>query len=167
MNDRKDKLLQAFNHMMDELYAAMDKAEKTLSPSIDELVKNSEQMTKKMYALTQDEIKSISESIKRDIAHAREYLEKDGKELNEWFKFDIKLVEDRFVDFLSQAADKSWLDFRAFKERQQNALYKTGEICTAGTLRCLDCGQEMTFHKNSRIPPCPKCHHTNFERVVS
>lgn len=167
MNDQKDKMLEAFNHMVDEIHAAMEKAEETLSPTIDEMVHNAEQMSKKLYALTQDEAKSVSEHVKREIANAREYLQTDGKELNQWLKFDIQLVEDKFADFLAQAADKSWLDFRAFKDHQQNTLYKTGEICTAGTLRCLDCGQEMTFKKNSRIPPCPKCHKTNFERVVS
>ena len=167
MADQKDKLLQAFNHMMDEMFNAMEKAEQTLSPTVEEMLNNAEKMTKQMYALTQDEVKSISAHVKRDIANAREYMKTDGKELNQWFNFDLKLMEDRFADFLAQAADKNWLDFRAFKEHQQNTLYKTGEICTAGTFRCLDCKQEMTFTKNTRIPPCPKCHHTNFERVVS
>jgi rubrerythrin len=167
MTEQKDKLLQAFNHMIDELYAAAEKAEETLSPTIDEMIQNAEQMSKKLFALTQDEAKLISEHVKRDIASAREYIKTDGKELNQWLQFDIKQVEDKFTDFLSQAADKTWLDFHAFKDYQQNTLYKTGEICTAGTLRCLDCGQEMTLKKNSRIPPCPKCHHTSFERVVS
>lgn len=167
MTEPKDKLLQAFNHMVDELYAAVEKAEETISPTVDEMVKNAETMSKKLYALTQDEAKAISEHVKRDISNARDYLKEDGKELNQWLKFDIQQVEDKFADFLAQAADKTWLDFRAFKDFQQNTLYKTGEICTAGTLRCLDCGQEMKLTKNTRIPPCPKCHHTAFEREVS
>lgn len=166
MNDPKDRLLKAYNHMVDEVYAAIEKAEETLSPTLDELIHNAEQMSKKLYALTQDEAKTISENLKRDFTHAREYMQTEGREFNQWLKFDIQQVEDKFVDFLSQAADKNWLDFRSFKDFQQNTLYKTGEICSAGTLRCLDCGQEMKFTKNSHIPPCPKCHHTQFERVV-
>jgi len=167
MTDPKDKLLKAYNHMLDELHAAVEKAEETLSPTIDEMLKNAENLSKKAYALTQDEAKNISEHLKRDIAHAREYMRTDGKEFKQWLNFDIQQVEDRFIDFLSKAADKTWIDFRALEIlSQKNSVYKTGELCSAGTLRCLDCSQEMKFTKNSRIPPCPKCHHTNFERVV-
>ncbi len=166
MTDPKDRLLQAYNHMVDELYAAIEKAEEKLSPTVDEMMTNAEQMTKKLYALTQDEAQTVAEHVKRDISHARRYMQTEGKELRDWLKFDIDLVEGRFADFLSQAADKSWLDFRAFKHFQTNTLYKTGEICGPGTLRCLDCGQEMKMTRNNRIPPCPKCHHTEFERMV-
>ena len=132
------------------------------------MLKNAENLTKKAYALTQDEIKGISEHLKRDIASAREHMQTDGKEFKQWLNFDIQQVEDQFVDFISKAADKTWIDFKALEIlSKKNSVYKTGEICSAGTLRCLDCSQEMKFTKSSRIPPCPKCHHTNFERVVS
>jgi len=167
MNEQTDRLLKAFNHMVEELHAAVEKAEETLSPTVDEMVQNAEKITRNIYALTADEAKSITAQLKRDIAHAREYMQTEGKEFNAWLNFDIQQVEDRFVDFLSQAADKTWLDFRAFEiMSKQNSIYKTGELCSAGTLRCMECSQEMKFTKNSRIPPCPKCHHTRFERQV-
>lgn len=166
MIDPKDKLLQAFNHMVDELHATIIKAEEKMAPTLDEMITNAEKMSKQLYALTQDEIHSVSTNIKRDIAHAKEYMQAEGHELNQWLKFDIKQVEDKFADFLAQAADKNWLDFHAFQAGQKNTLYRTGEICGPGTLRCLDCGQEMKITKNTRIPPCPKCHKTEFEREV-
>ena len=167
MTDPKDKLLQAYNKMVDDLHAAVEKAEETLSPTIDEMLQNAEKLSKKAYALTQDEAKNISDHLKRDIASARKYMHVDGKEFKEWLNFDIQQVEDRFADFLSKAADKTWIDFRALEILgKKNSIYKTGEICSAGTLRCLDCGQQMKFTKNSHIPPCPKYHHTKFERVV-
>lgn len=167
MPDTKDKLVQGFNHMVDELFAAVEKAEETLSPTVSEMLANAEKLSKQAYALTQDEIKTASEHLKREVARAQHYLKTDGKELKEWLNFDINQVEDRFADFISKAADKTWLDFRQFEqETEQHSLYKTGEICSPGTLRCLECGQTMKFTKSSRIPPCPKCHHTRFERVV-
>ncbi|MBL7001051.1 MAG: zinc ribbon-containing protein [Gammaproteobacteria bacterium] len=167
MNEQTDRLLKAFNHMVEELHAAVEKAEETLSPTVDEMVQNAEKITRNLYALTTDEAKSITAQLKRDITHARDYMQTEGKEFNAWLNFDIQQVEDRFVDFLSQAADKTWLDFRTFEIlSKQNSIYKTGEICSAGTLRCMECSQEMKFTKNSRIPPCPKCHHTRFERQV-
>jgi ElaB/YqjD/DUF883 family membrane-anchored ribosome-binding protein len=167
MSESKDKLLQAFNHMVDELHAALEKAEEKLSPTIDELMNNTESAVKKLYALTQDETKAISEHVKRDITHARDYMQAEGRDFKQWLNFDIQQVEGRFVDFLSRAADRNWLDFHSFQHLQENFLYNTGEICGPGTLQCLSCNQQMTFSKNSRIPPCPKCHHTEFGRKVA
>ncbi len=166
MSDPKDKLLQAFNQMIDDLHAAIEKAEEKMAPTLDQMISNAEKMSKQLYALTQDEIRLVSDHVKRDIAHAREYMQTEGHELNQWLKFDIQQVEDKFADFLAQAADKNWLDFHAFKQNQQNVLYRTGEICAPGTLSCLSCGQEMKITRNNRIPPCPKCHKTEFSRLV-
>lgn len=167
MPDTKDKLVQGFNRMVDEMFAAVEKAEERLSPTLSEMLDNAQKLSKQAYALTQDEAKTITEHLKRDFSHAREYLKTDGRELKEWLNFDIQQVEDGFADLVAKAADKTWLDFRQFEdETELHSVYKTGEICSPGTLRCLECGQTMKFTKSSRIPPCPKCHHTRFERVV-
>jgi isocitrate dehydrogenase len=42
--------------------------------------------------------------------------------------------------------------------------YRSGEITSAGTLTCNACGHEMHFKKTGRIPPCPKCHATEFRK---
>jgi len=41
---------------------------------------------------------------------------------------------------------------------------RSGEITSAGTLTCKDCGHSMNFKKTGRIPPCPKCHKTEFTK---
>jgi len=41
---------------------------------------------------------------------------------------------------------------------------RSGEITSAGTLTCKDCGHSMHFKKTGRIPPCPKCHKTDFTK---
>ncbi len=41
---------------------------------------------------------------------------------------------------------------------------RSGEITSAGTLTCKNCGAEMHFKKTGRIPPCPSCQHTEFTK---
>jgi len=167
MTDTKDKLVEAYNRMVDELHAAVEKAEETLAPTAEELLKNAEELARKAYALTADEARSVAENVKRDWAHARQYLQTEGKELSQWFRFDLEQIEGRFMDLVSRAADKTWLDFSRFeRETRQQTRYHTGEVCSPGVLRCTHCGQEMIFTRATRIPPCPKCHKTEFERVV-
>ena len=41
---------------------------------------------------------------------------------------------------------------------------RSGEITSAGTLTCKNCGHEMHFRKTGRIPPCANCQHTEFTK---
>jgi rubrerythrin len=167
MTDAKDKLVEAYNRIVDELHAAVERAEETLAPTAEELLKNAEELARKTYALTADEARTVAEQVRRDWNHARDYLKTEGKELKQWLRFDLKQVEGRFLDLVAKAADKTWLDFSRFeRETRQQTLYHSGEVCSPGVLRCIHCGQEMAFTKATRIPPCPKCHKTEFERVV-
>ncbi|HKI62763.1 MAG TPA: NADP-dependent isocitrate dehydrogenase [Mariprofundaceae bacterium] len=52
----------------------------------------------------------------------------------------------------------------AAKKAQQANSCRSGEITSAGTLTCLACGHEMHFKKTGRVPPCPKCHATEFSK---
>ncbi len=52
-----------------------------------------------------------------------------------------------------------------FADKADHALTcKSGEITSAGRLECKACGYEMHFKKTGRIPPCPKCHKTEFKK---
>lgn len=44
-------------------------------------------------------------------------------------------------------------------------IYHTGESSQGGDFRCVDCGQEITLKNTGHLPPCPKCHHTEFRRA--
>ena len=56
-------------------------------------------------------------------------------------------------------------DVKGFAEQaRQASLYRTGEITAPGVLECSECGEELHFEKTGRIPPCPKCSATRFQR---
>mgnify|MGYP003383394287 CR=1 FL=1 len=42
--------------------------------------------------------------------------------------------------------------------------FKTGEITTAGTLTCKQCGQTVQLKRSAHIPPCPRCRGTEFRK---
>lgn len=53
----------------------------------------------------------------------------------------------------------------SFADKADGALAcRSGEITSAGKLKCDACGYEMHFKKTGRIPPCPKCHKTTFTK---
>jgi len=164
----REKLVAAFDHMVEQVSDAIHNAEEALTPTVDEMVHNAQQLARELYALTQEEAESLGETLKRDIHKANKTLNQQGKELKDWFSFDMTLVEDRFIDMIARAADKSWLDFRAFEnEDHQASVYRSGEVCNAGRFNCSQCDNSIDLSKTGQIPRCPVCQHNEFYRVIS
>lgn len=163
----REKLTVAFDHMVEQVSQAMHEAEEALAPTIDEMVHNAQTLTRELFALTQEEAESLGNTLKRDLHKANQTLNRQSKELKDWLSFDMTLVEDRFIDLVAQAADKTWLDFREFEqEDHQASLYRSGEICNAGTLSCNNCGNRIQLSRSGQIPTCPGCAHSEFYRVI-
>lgn len=167
IND-KDKLVAAFDHMVENVSEAVHNAEEVLAPTIDEMVHNAQVLARELFALTQEEAEGLGDTLKRDLHKANKTLNQQGKELKDWLSFDLALVEDRFIDLVARAADKAWLEFREFEyEDHQASLYRSGEICSAGTFSCCNCDKTINLPGTGQIPRCPSCDHDNFYRVVS
>lgn len=164
----RERLIRAFDHMVENVSQAVHEAEEALAPTIDDMVQNAQTLASDIHKLSQEESEKLGEALKRDIQKANKTLNQQKKALKDWLSFDLAVVEDKFIELIARAADKSWLDFRSFEnENKQNDIYRTGEVCSAGTLCCNNCAQTINFPKTSHIPPCPKCHHTEFYRVIS
>ena len=164
----REKLVAAFDHMIDHVSNAIHEAEEMLAPTVDEMVHNAQVLARELYALTQEEAESLSSTLKRDIQKANKTLNQQRKELKDWWSFDLTLVEDRFIEMIGRAADKTWLDFRAFEnEDHQASRYRSGEVCNAGTLSCNNCNNSIHLSKSGQIPRCPVCDHDEFYRVIS
>ena len=165
--DDREKLLAAFEHMVETVSESVHNAEETLAPTIDEMVHNAQQLAREVFTLTQEEAESLGDTLKRDMQKANQVLNRQSKELKDWLSFDLTLVEDRFIDMIARAADKTWLDFRAFEtEDHQASPYRSGEVCNAGSFSCSKCGEIIRLSKAGQITPCPACHNEEFYRVV-
>jgi len=166
INDR-EKLVAAFEHMVENVNESVHKAEEALAPTIDEMVANAQNIAREVYTLTQEEAETLGTTLKRDMQKANEAMNQQSKELKEWFNFDLELVEDRFIEMIARAADKTWLDFRAFEnEDHQASLYLSGEVCNAGSFSCCKCGEITRLSATGLLPACTACRHEKFYRVI-
>ena len=116
--------------------------------------------------LYSDEIGKIRRSIKRDLIDAAHHMSETGKELKDWLGFDIALIKSELWLNFTEATDKTTLELLKLKQTAANAPYHTGEIVGLGTLICDQCKASLHFHKPGHIPPCGKCHGTNFHRLT-
>ncbi|MCP4472451.1 MAG: zinc ribbon-containing protein [Gammaproteobacteria bacterium] len=81
---RRDKLNEAFDHMVNHVSEAVRNAEEALAPAIDEMVHNAQQLTRELFSLTQEEAESLGATLKRDIHKAKSASKQQRNELKDW-----------------------------------------------------------------------------------
>ncbi len=161
MTSSKDKLIHAYDQIMRHLHSI---TEKPLAQRIDEAVGK----TTTMSELTREEVKKVSEYVHRDIYDLAHYLHDTSEELHTWFQFDLAQVEQKTLDLMASVADQTKIELAQLSDYAYEASnYHTGEITGAGSLKCNACGQVMNFNKTGHIPPCPRCHKTQFSRLFT
>ena len=108
-----------------------------------------------------EDINKVSESIRRDWLNAVQHSSEQTKK-----KLDLDRIQAGVLGVLSKIAQTAGNQLESFAAKINERLtYKTGEIAGPGTLVCTNCGQNLTVEKPTRIPPCPKCHATQFRRT--
>ena len=66
----REKLVAAFEHMVENVSESMHQAEEALAPTVDEMVHNAQQLAREIYNLTQEEAESLGGTLKRDMQKA-------------------------------------------------------------------------------------------------
>jgi len=164
-NSIQDKLLQAYNTMVKRVHDTVEAAEKLAIPTIDDNLQQAQEKAVELGELTREEASRVAGYLKRDLDDASIYLEETQQEFSEWLAFESTLLEDKVGDWLNQVADKTTLEWDKISLAAIKAqLYHSGEVTGPGTLECISCGQTLNFKKTGHIPPCPKCHKTEFKR---
>ncbi len=111
--------------------------------------------------------KSMKAYLSRDLEQAITEAKKFGNTLTEEAK--EKLQPSRLkagaLSSLGYVLEHTNEALHTLKDKTVDAItYKTGEITTAGSLTCQDCGFKMHLSKTVHIPPCPKCSKTLFHK---
>lgn len=169
MNDlhTKERLSLAYNRMMERVKHALDVAEHKTIPPLEHAVNKAREKAVALGELSRDEAEKVGEYLQRDIQEFAEHLNQTSSEFKSWFHMDLELVEAKLLDMMTQVADKTRLELaRLAVSAQSPRLYHTGEISGPGTLQCCLCEEELRFAKTEHIPPCPRCHATEFIRIT-
>lgn len=123
---------------------------------------------------------SAMEKARQQLTAAGAFSEEQGKELKKFLERDFAQMVNTVADEAKVKLNPSRVGAGAMSslssllrlaggalssiaEKTQKTLScRSGEITSAGTLVCDACGHELHFKKTGRIPPCPKCHATEF-----
>jgi hypothetical protein len=165
--DRKERLAQAYDHMLEGVRDWMQELEDATVPAIEKALDNAREKTMEFNELTREEAEKVGEYLRRDLLHLGEHLEDNKDEdLRSWFRMDLELIETKLADLFSSVADRTTIELERLREIATLSEYwSTGEITGPGILECTACGEQLHFSKTGHIPPCPKCHATSFKRL--
>jgi hypothetical protein len=171
MNDDKqtteDRLVTAYEQMLERARAAVDDAEEA-TPKLRAMLEKAREQMVELGELSREEAHKISGYIERDIEDAAHYLAETGEDLRAWWRFDLELIEQRMLDAFTSVADQTRLQLQQWSERaRQASLYQAGQITGPGTLICDNCGTKIQFTRAGRIPACAECGGLSFKRLTS
>ncbi len=126
--------------------------------------------------------KKAMEKAREKLTEAGQFTEEKGEKLKEFLENDLARVAQGIKKGAQEKLNPSRLGTGAlasmskllhktsevlshFADKADSSLTcKSGEITSAGKLICKACGHAMHFKKTGRIPPCPKCHKTEFSK---
>ncbi|AFT67699.1 MAG: Zn finger protein HypA/HybF involved in hydrogenase expression [Cycloclasticus pugetii] len=164
-NSIQDKLLQAYDKMMQRLHDTVERAEKIAIPTLSENLKHAQEKAVELGELTKEEASKVADYLKRDLEDASAYLQTTKKEFSDWLSFESNLIEGKIGDWTHSVVDKAKLEWENLNlDTIKGTLYHSGELTGPGTLECTQCKQTLNFKKTGHIPPCPTCHKTEFKR---
>lgn len=163
--DPIDRLIKGYETMLERVHETADVGQRKGAPWLREALAGAREKAVELEELTREEAERISRYVERDIQDAAAFIADTGQEFRDWLAFDMSLIQDRFREMLAGMADQTSQALAEIAERARRAsIYKTGEIAAPGTLECTGCGELLHFDKTGHIPPCPKCHGTEFRR---
>jgi len=104
--------------------------------------------------------KNLKAFLERDLSQMATAMRDEAKE-----KLNPSRVSAGAMASLSSLLNLAGSALSSVAEKTQQAIScRSGEVTSAGTLTCVACEHELHFKKTGRVPPCPKCHATQFRK---
>lgn len=160
-----ERLTRAYDVMLERAVEAFDAATQKTESFLDHAVETARRKALELGELTHEEAHNVKDYLVRDVHDSARYLAEHERELADWLRLDLLLVENRLLQSFSNAVDRARLDLKHLSKTTAKLFeWHTGEITAIGALSCKECGKTIHFHSTGRIPPCPRCHGTVFTR---
>ncbi len=162
--------LKVYNRMLATVEARFGEMENRTREALREEIANAVEFENELEEMTREEVDLLATYLRRDLEHLMKFVDETGEGVGEWLRLDLSLIERQLSDLLFSIADKSQLDTLELDQKIHNqdvGHYISGEIATAGVLRCLSCAHMRCLTETSHIEPCEACNSHYFERVTS
>jgi len=165
MTDTTEKLVKAYNQILETTKEIVDMTQREATPAILDAMDKAKDQVADASELTSEEIENVGDYLKRDLHDAAEYIAAGEQGLEDWLRIDALYIEDSLLKMFSHMVDETALALTQIRQNKElTSNWRAGEVVGIGALVCKDCGKVLHFKKTAYIPPCPKCGHTEFKR---
>ena len=168
MTETNEKLVEAYQKLLNGLKTGWHKAEEHALPPLKEGLEKAKEKLSDWGEVTREELDDVGDYLKRDLQDAGEFLNESGRELGDWLKRDLEFAEIKAAELFATMADATRTELANLADRARKVgEWHTGEITGVGILQCKKCGEILHFEKPGHVPPCPKCHATVYKKTFS
>ncbi len=165
--DPLDTLGAAYETMYERVAKNLHNVKEHTGPLLHKFIDEAKDKAVELDELTEEDAEKLTDWLKRDLDDAISHIAETDEKLTDWLGFEATLIESALLYLLLETADKTTVQLLRMKENARlPSVYHTGEVTGPGTLICDECEEKLHFHNASRIPPCPKCHKTQFHRIL-
>lgn len=162
----EQNLEQAYHKMMQRVQDTLQHTKQDTLPSLQTHIDAAVDKAIELEELGEEEARKLGEYLQRDLQDAAQFLVETGQGLRDWMRFDLDLIEDRFLALFQGMVDHTREELTRLElEAQANTLWSAGETIGLGALRCNNCGAVKHFRSPTVLQPCSRCHHTEFTRI--
>ncbi|MDF1555723.1 MAG: hypothetical protein P1P84_21800 [Deferrisomatales bacterium] len=144
-----------------------------------------DRMAERTAELLEEGRKTLDEALQKakdELSRAGGFTAEQADRVAEWIRRDVRQSADKAAHAVRQAVEPQRVVAGAqsllariltgtadalndlAQKAEQSLEFKTGEVTSAGSLTCKECGAEMHMTRTARIPPCSKCHKTVFRK---
>ena len=163
--DPLDTLGAAYETMYERVAENLHKVKEHTGPLLLKFIDQAKDKAVELDELTEEDAEKLTVWLKRDLDDAINHIAENDEKLTDWLGFETTLIESALLYLLLETADKTTVELLQLKQNaEQPYIYHTGEVTGPGMLLCDQCGEVLHFHKAGKIPPCPRCHETQFHR---
>lgn len=157
---RYEALYDRFSDRVRELYeAGQEKGKEALDKSME--VAREQFSAAGEFSAEQGE--AFKQYLRRDLEQTEQEMRTLGKDAKE--RLHPARLGAGALSSMARLLDAAGSALQSLSRKAEDALhFKTGEITSAGTLTCTQCGQTVQLKQTAHIPPCPQCHATEFRK---
>jgi rubrerythrin len=161
-----ERLIQAYDAMLQRVEQGLATAAAGSETALAHALYAAHRTAVDLGELTREEADKVHEFVSRDLYDAGRQLATEEREVADQLRLGTLSVEREILERFARLAQAARLELRHLdKARRRLTEWHTGEVTGIGVLRCRHCGELLHFEHTGRIPPCPRCHATVYERA--
>ncbi|WP_036230619.1 zinc ribbon-containing protein [Marinobacterium jannaschii] len=163
----KPDMKAAFDRVMQRLRDNLKQAEYKSWDYLQDKIEEAVEVELTAEEMTRDEVGLLSAYVKRDLRRLGHYAHETGEGVAAFLKFDLNALEQRLAGLLTDLADRTRIEQETLREQLDHTedQYIEGEVATAGTLECLECGASTVLMETEILRSCAQCGGRYFRRV--